>query len=30
MNANNVKCLNIHGNFLKMIVNDEQEGVRIL
>ena len=30
MNASNVKCLKIHGNFLKNIVNDEQEGQRIL
>lgn len=30
MNPNNIKCLQIYGNFLKDIVNDEQEGVRIL
>ena len=30
MNSSNVKCLKIHGNFLRNIVNDEQEGLRII
>ncbi|EAR83935.1 PAS domain S-box protein (macronuclear) [Tetrahymena thermophila SB210] len=30
MNPNHIKCLEIYGNFLKEIVNDEQEGVRVI
>ena len=30
MNPNNIKCLQIYGNFLKDIVNDDTEGQRIL
>eukprot|EP00331_Platyophrya_macrostoma_P019490 CAMPEP_0176470080 /NCGR_PEP_ID=MMETSP0127-20121128/40245_1 /TAXON_ID=938130 /ORGANISM="Platyophrya macrostoma, Strain WH" /LENGTH=784 /DNA_ID=CAMNT_0017864311 /DNA_START=1009 /DNA_END=3359 /DNA_ORIENTATION=- len=30
MNPNHIKCLQIYGNFLKDIVNDDQEGQRIL
>ncbi len=30
MNPNHIKCLEIYGNFLKDIVNDELEGQRIL
>jgi len=30
MNPNNIKCLTIYGNYLKDIVNDSQEGARLL
>jgi len=30
MNQNNIKCLTIYGNYLKDIVNDDQEGARLL
>ena len=30
INPNHIKCLHIYGNFLKDIVNDDQEGQRIL
>ena len=30
MNPNHIKCLEIYGNFLKEIVNDDQEGYRVL
>ncbi len=30
MNPNHIKCLEIYGNFLKDIVNDDVEGQRIL
>lgn len=30
MNPNHIKCLEIYGNFLKDIVNDEIEGQRVL
>jgi len=30
MNPNNIKCLTIYGNYLKDIVNDNQEGARLL
>jgi hypothetical protein len=30
MNPNNIKCLEMYGNFLRDIVNDEIEGGRIL
>ena len=30
MNSNHIKCLEIYGNFLKEIVNDDIEGARIL
>jgi len=30
INNNHIKCLEIYGNFLKEIVNDEIEGQRIL
>ena len=30
MNPNHIKCLEIYGNFLKEIVNDDVEGQRIL
>ena len=30
MNSNHIKCLEMYGFFLKDIVNDDQEGGRIL
>ena len=30
MNQNHIRCLEIYGNFLKEIVNDDSEGQRIL
>lgn len=30
MNPNHIKCLEIYGNFLKEVVNDETEGNKIL
>ncbi len=30
MNPNHIRCLEIYGNFLKEIVNDDTEGGRIL
>jgi len=30
MNPNHIRCLEIYGNFLKEIVNDDSEGPRIL
>lgn len=30
MNPNHIKCLTIYGNFLKDIVNDDQEGLRLI
>ncbi len=30
MNPNHIKCLEIYGNFLRDIVNDDAEGSRIL
>ena len=30
INPNHLECLNMHGNFLKKIVNDETEGDRTL
>ena len=30
MNPNHIKCLDIYGNFLKLIVNDDAEGTKII
>ena len=30
MNPNHIKCLEIYGYFLKDIVNDDQEGTRVI
>ena len=30
VNPNNIKCLEIYGNYLKEVVNDDTEGARIL